>query len=438
MFLKFKRGDFKMARKKKQIDWFNIEDLFNECPDSQYYMIYSGRGKGKSYSTYKYIIDDYFKHGHHGFIMKRFESDMKGSRVSSLFSPLDEYVWENYQMKIRYYRNAFYMYIPTEDNKYPPISECELFCHTGALNISDRLKGMNYPQVKTIVLEEFMSMNSRYLSDEVNLLMNIVSTVFRHRTDGRIILLGNAISKFDPYSQLLGIKLYEINHGEIRNLEFKNQKGQQTKFTIHRATNVDVFDNEENKDQIVFNNFGDNGIGAMITDGSFQTGEFPKVTHGYYLSNITEKEYERLLNKQTRLIGQLTPEHDCPVFFKFDRSYYQVRMLTPTDNESLKLLNGQTIIGFYKVSEREFINKNPQSLKRYASQINFLITNDYEHVDTFYPTIIIHNLQNPLPYGNIEYFLRHILTAFSNGTAIYQDNECGQDVNNVLTLLGGM
>ena len=254
-----------MARKKKEIQWFDINELFTECPDSQYYMIYSGRGKGKSFSTYKYLIDEYFKHGHQGFIMKRFESDMKGSRVSSLFSPLDEYVWENYQMKIRYYRNAFYMYIPTEDNKMPPISECEIFCHTGALNITDRLKGMNYPDVKTIVMEEFMSMSSRYLSDEVNLLMNIVSTVFRHRTDGRVILLGNAISKYDPYSQLLGIKLYEVNHGEIRNLVFKNEKGQQTKFTIHRATNVDVFDNEENKDQIVFNNFGMNDVGAMIT-----------------------------------------------------------------------------------------------------------------------------------------------------------------------------
>lgn len=427
-----------MARKKKEIQWFDINELFTECPDSQYYMIYSGRGKGKSFSTYKYLIDEYFKHGHQGFIMKRFESDMKGSRVSSLFSPLDEYVWENYQMKIRYYRNAFYMYIPTEDNKMPPISECEIFCHTGALNITDRLKGMNYPDVKTIVMEEFMSMSSRYLSDEVNLLMNIVSTVFRHRTDGRVILLGNAISKYDPYSQLLGIKLYEVNHGEIRNLVFKNEKGQQTKFTIHRATNVDVFDNEENKDQIVFNNFGMNDVGAMITDGSFQTAEFPKAIHGYYLSNISELEYSRLIDKGVRLIGQLNIEHDLPVFFKFDDSYYQARLLKPIDGESLKLLNGQTIVGFYPVSDREFINMNPQKLKRYPSQMNFLITNSYDHLDTFYPTVVIHNLQNLPPYGNIDDFMNDIFNAFLNGTVVYTTNECGQDIQNILTLMGGL
>ena len=370
--------------------------------------------------------------------MKRFESDMKGSRVSGLFSPLEEYVWDTYQYKIRYYRNAFYFYIPTEDNKMPPISECEIFCHTGALNISDRLKGMNYPDVKTIILEEFMSMSCRYLTDEVNLLLNIVSTVFRHRTDGRVIILGNAISKHDPYSQLLGIKLYEINHGEIRNLVFKNEKGQQTKFTIHRATNVDVFDNEDNKDQIVFNQFGQNDIGAMITDGSFQTGEHPKSCHGYYLTNISEKEYERLIDKGTRLVGQLTPDDDFPVYFKFNESYYQVRAKVPTNEETLRLLNGQTIIGFFKVSEREFMNTNPKALKQYHSPMSFLITNSYEHLDTFYPVIVVHNLTNLPPYGKIEVFMKHILTAFSQGTVIYQSNEAGQDVQNILTLMGGM
>ena len=431
------KGIDKMARKKKDIKWFKIEELFNECPNSQYYMIFSGRGRGKSYSTYQYIVDEYFRNGHQGFIMKRFESDMKGSRASGLFSPLEEYVWDTYQYKIRYYRNAFYFYIPTEDNKVPPINECLLFCHTGALNISDRLKGMNYPDVKTIVLEEFMSMNCRYLTDEVNLLLNIVSTVFRHRTDGRVIILGNAISKHDPYSQLLGIKLYEINHGEIRNLEFKNDKGQKTKFTIHRATNVDVFDNEENKDQIVFNQFGQNDIGAMITDGSFQTGEYPKSCHGYYLSNISEKEYERLIDKETRLVGQLIPDDDLPVYFKFNESYYQVRAKIPTNGESLRLLNGQTIIGFFKVSEREFINTNPQGLKQYSSPLSFLITNSYEHLDTFYPVIVVHNLTNLPPYGKIELFMNHILNAFSQGTVIYQNNEVGQDVSNILTLMNG-
>ena len=200
------KGMIKLARKTK-IKWFDINELFQEHPNGQYYICYSGRGKGKSYSTYKYIIDDYFKNGHQGMIIKRFESDMKGSRVSNLFSPLNDYVWETYQMKIRYWRNAFYFYIPTEDNKMPPISECEIFCHTGALNISDRLKSMNFPEVKTIVFEEFMSMSCRYLTDEVNLLLNIVSTVFRHRVDGKVILLGNSISKYDPYSQMLGIKL---------------------------------------------------------------------------------------------------------------------------------------------------------------------------------------------------------------------------------------
>lgn len=426
-----------MARKKKEVQWFDINQLFAECPDSQYYMIYSGRGKGKSYSTYKYIIDDYFKNEHQGFIMKRFESDMKGSRVSGLFSPLDEYVWETYQYKIRYYRNAFYFYIPTEDNKLPPISECELFCHTGALNISDRLKGMNYPDVKTIVFEEFMSMNCRYLTDEVNLLLNIVSTVFRHRTDGRVILLGNSISKYDPYSQMLGIKLYEIPHGEVKHLTFKNEKGQQTNFIIHRAVNVDVFDNEENKDQIVFNQFGQNDIGAMITDGSFQTNEFPHHVHGYFISEIAEKEYTRLMNKGIKLVNQFSYVHNTPFFIKFDNQYYQARLIKATTSEEYFKLNGQTLVAFLPVSERQFLNFNPMSCEKWKLPCNIVMTHLNEHIDSYYPVVLYHTFDYECEVSGVNTIIQYIMEGFRHHTVCYLNNVTGQDVQNVFNLMNG-
>lgn len=431
-----------MARKKKEIKWYDVNELFTtefDSPPWQYAMIVSGRGIGKTYSVMKYIVDSYFKDESQGFYLRRFESDCKGSRITTLFNPLEDYIWETYKYKVRYYRNCFYFYVPDEDGKTPPINECLPFCHVGAINIADRLKGTAYPKVNTICFDEMMTMNCRYLTDEVNLFLNMVSTIFRHRTNNcRVFMLCNAISKYCPYSDLLGIKLYELGHGEIKLLTYKNEKGQQTKFVIQRCCNVDVFDNEENKDQIVFNNFGDNGIGSMITSGEFQSGEFPKATHGYYLSNISELEYERLVNKGVRLIGQLTGEYDIPVFFKFDNSYYQARLLKPTNNESLKLLNGQTIVGFYPVSQRDFINKNPQTLKQYPSSMNFLITNSYEHLDTFYTTVVIHNLQNLPPYGNISLLINDMMNAFLNGTVIYSDNGCGQDITNVLNLIGGM
>ena len=432
------KGMIKLARKKKEIQWFDINELFAEHPDGQYYICFSGRGKGKSYSTYKYIIDDYFKNGHQGFIMKRFESDLKGSRVSNLFSPLDEYVWDTYQMKIRYWRNAFYFYIPTEDNKMPPITECELFCHTGALNISDRLKAMNYPDVKTIVLEEFMSMSCRYLTDEVNLLLNIVSTVFRHRVDGKVIMLGNSISKYDPYSQMLGIKLYEIPHGEVKHLTFKNEKGQQTNFIIHRATNVDVFDNEENKEQIIFNQFGQNDIGAMISSGEFQTGEFPHHIHGYFITEIKEREYKRMIDKNIRLVGQFKVEDNTPFFIKFDSQYYQARLVKGTTSEEYFKLNGQTLVSFHPVSENYFLNHNSQGCKKWKLPCNIVMTHLNEHIDTFYPTIVYHNFNYQCKVQGVNVLIDEIMKAFNHQTVCYLDNATGQDIQNVFKLMGGI
>lgn len=435
------KGAMKMARKKKETKWYDVNELFSEeydTPHWQYAFAISGRGIGKTYSVLKYMVDTYFKDESQGFYLRRFDSDCKGSRITTIFNPLENYIWDTYQYKVRYYRNCFYFYIPTEDNKLPPISECLPFCHVGALNLTDRLKGTSYPKVKTILFDEVMTLNCRYLNDEVNLFLNMVSTIFRHRTDNcRVFMMSNAVSKYCPYSDLLGIRLYELGHGEIRTLTFKNEKGQQTKFIIQRCCNVDVVDNEGNINDVVFNNFGDNGVGAMINSGEFETGEHPKSCHGYYLSNISEKEYERLIDKGTRLVGQLTPNDDLPVYFKFNESYYQVRAKIPTNEESLRLLNGQTIIGFFKVSEREFINTNPQGLKQYSSPLSFLITNSYEHLDTFYPVIVVHNLTNLPPYGKIELFMNHILNAFSQGTVIYQNNEAGQDITNILTLMNG-
>ena len=62
-------------------------------------------------------------------------------------------------------------------------------------------KSSNFPRVTTIIFDEFTLKkgNYHYLPDEVSTFFELVSTIFRTRTNGKVILLGNNIDLFNPY-----------------------------------------------------------------------------------------------------------------------------------------------------------------------------------------------------------------------------------------------
>ena len=67
-----------------------------------------------------------------------------------------------------------------------------------ALSASTHYKSTQYPFVKNMIFEEFVT-DGLYLQNECNLLMQLVSTVFRNRKDGKVFLIGNTISRVCPY-----------------------------------------------------------------------------------------------------------------------------------------------------------------------------------------------------------------------------------------------
>ena len=201
---------------------------------------------------------------------------------------------------------------------------------------------------------------------------------------------------------------------------------------------MDVFDNEDNKDQIIFNQFGQNDIGAMISDGSFQTGEFPHHIHGYFISEIKEREYKRMVDKNIRLVGQFTPEDNTPFFIKFDDQYYQARLVKGTTSEEYFKLNGQTLVSFHPVSENYFLNHNSQSCKKWKLPCNIVMTHLNEHIDSFYNLIIYHNFNYQCEIKSVNILIDEIMKAFTHNTVCYLDNGTGQDIQNVFRLMGGM
>jgi len=184
-------------------------------------------------------------------------------------------------------------------------------------------------------------MNCYYLNDEVNLFINLISTIGRNRTNLKIFMLANAISKFSPYSSALNVKLHRMKDGEIIEKTYTNEDGYKTKFAIQRTKKVEIFNNELNKEKIVYNNFGNAGVGGMITSGEFET-------HAFNLerSGVTFQENKNLLphGKYT----YLNKENKLPIVIMYEDYCYRL----------YKHIGTNTVYGFKEISVKDVNSKN--------------------------------------------------------------------------------
>lgn len=128
-------------------------------------------------------------------IVRRENEDCKPSQIVSYFgdSPIElitggEYNTVSAQSGIIYFSNA-----DPVTGKVTRGIPCGYYV---ALNLAHHIKSEAFPTVETMIYEEFCA--NKYLGDEPNKLMHLVSTVFRSRI-GRIWLIGNTVSRINPY-----------------------------------------------------------------------------------------------------------------------------------------------------------------------------------------------------------------------------------------------
>lgn len=319
--------------KKNLVNWYSLDNILKH--KAQYYMIFGERSNGKSYAVDKYIIDRYFNDGKQFAFIKRFEEDIKSKYMNEVFNHLEEYILSEYNHRIKFYRGQWLVY---EDGLQGKLNECEVFGYAFSIANVNRTKATTYPLIETILFEEFMSVDCTYLKDELNLFLNLISTIARYRHTLKIFMLANAISKFSPYSSALNVKLHRIEKGKVILKEYKDKKGFKTRFAIERSENVNVFDNEENEEKIVYNIFGNSGVGGMITSGEFEVHAYPRV-----VENVTLDE-NRCCSSNV-IIGKKDYTH---IVIRYEDYFYKIFL-------SCK---NKFILGFREIEEINVNSKN--------------------------------------------------------------------------------
>lgn len=192
--------------------YYDIRDDFEAFPDATFFLCWSKRGPGKTYSTLRYMIEEDKKF----MFLKRTIDDVQmlcsdGSRKGvdfdvSPFKPLNrDFGWNIKPVLIRKSVAGFYK-CDQEGKAYgSPLGYC------GALSGAKDIKGFDMSEVDYLIFDEFIPRKGERVSrSEGDQLLNIYMTLrrdrmLRGREDLKLICLANAEQVNNPTFMLFDV-----------------------------------------------------------------------------------------------------------------------------------------------------------------------------------------------------------------------------------------
>jgi hypothetical protein len=274
-------------RKKKQEkqDYYTLEPILKE--KAHYNLIIGERSNGKTYSVLQKIVNDYAENGAQAALLRRMQEDFIGKRGAGLFEPLIdngeiELATAGEWTSVYYYASRWFLCRYEEDKKgnTERITDSQPFMFGFALSQMEHEKGTGYPNVKTIVFDEFIT-RMAYLRDEFVLFMNTLSTIIRSRDDVTIFMLGNTVNKYCPYFDEMGLRhIKDMKQGEIDVYQLKHASGKILKVAVEYCKPF-----EKGKKSDFYFAF-DNQKLEMITTGVWEIDIYPHCPYKYKPKNI--------------------------------------------------------------------------------------------------------------------------------------------------------
>lgn len=185
----------------------------------QYNLIVGERSNGKTYATLEYAIRQWITSGHQCAYVRRYREDFRGKRGDTLFANhiqngLVSQLTNNEFDTILHRAGRWYLakYDPALNKAVP---EDDPFCYGFSLSETEHDKSSSYPNVTTIIFDEFLT-RQYYLPNEFVLFMNCISTIIRHRDNVTIFMLGNTVNKYCPYFREMGLShVADMEQGKI-------------------------------------------------------------------------------------------------------------------------------------------------------------------------------------------------------------------------------
>lgn len=200
--------------------YYDIRPILKK--NTTYYIIFGEKSNGKSYSLKEHVLFPFFFEKGLKFVyMRRSKEEMKKADVTRYFNDIKPEWLHGMGNSVVYHASEIYI-AQNENNKQKLI---EKIGYAIPLSCEQKYSSQSFNDVGVIVLEEFVSRSS-YIYDEINShLMYIISTIARRRSNVKVFLLGNSISRICPYFSYFGINLNEWKQGDIKTWTIKDNEG---------------------------------------------------------------------------------------------------------------------------------------------------------------------------------------------------------------------
>ena len=260
--------------------------------NAHYNLIIGERSNGKTYASLLYVLTRYAKFGHEAAYLRRMQEDFIGKRGAGLFQPLVangeiEKLTDGEWSDVYYYAGRWYLCAYHEGKKggVERVQDIKPFMYGFALTQMEHEKGTGYPNVKTIIFDEFIT-RTAYIRDEFVLFMNTLSTIIRSRDDVKIFMLANTVNKYCPYFDEMGLRhIREMKQGEIDVYQLKHKSGKVLRVAVEYCKPF-----ERGKKSDFYFAF-DNQKLEMITGGVWEIDLYPHCPYKYRPKDIKFKYF---------------------------------------------------------------------------------------------------------------------------------------------------
>ena len=241
---------------------------------AQYCIAIGERSNGKSYSALSYAIERLKTSGEKFAYVRRYKEDIRGKRGETIFAGINAngLIAQNFEdYDGIYYRNSRFYLGAMDVDSGKVIRSDEPAGYLFALSDVEHDKSTSYPDVTTIIFDEFTT-RQIYLKDEFVLFMNVVSTIIRHRDNVKIIMLGNTVDSYCPYFDEMGLKhIQQQSQGTIDIYKYGNKKDALTVAVEFTGSDIEVRESKPSDKYFAF----DNPKLRMITGGEWEFDIYP-------------------------------------------------------------------------------------------------------------------------------------------------------------------
>lgn len=270
---------------------FSFIDIVRNYPDCYYYMAIGERTGGKTYSALDYCFEQWKFEGKTFGYVRRFDTSLKRSFGQGVFKPFEVNGYISFITEGQYdstvYKGREWYFAKTDPSTGEKIDIAPTpFCYALSLTNGENGKSVSYPTTDNLVFDEFIS-RERFYDNELPLLAQIMSTVFRSRKDVKIFMCGNSTNPYCPYFKEMGLtNIRKMNPGDIDVYSYGN--------TDLKVLVVRTEPDKEGKPNDFLFAF-DNPQLKMITNSEWEIMAYPRLEIKYKTSEILKTffiEYE--------------------------------------------------------------------------------------------------------------------------------------------------